>query len=405
MGSFVAFEIGNAITKVISGNKNKSNITIKKYSVIENNEIALMSDGTLNIHEILPLLKKELKELKIRSRKLYITLSGKSEIVRLREFPMVSLKQMREMLIFDAQQFLPYDVEAFAMDFRINQIISEMVHRDNEDDEQDSEKISEDVEEKKVEVMVAVHPKNMVEDQINLANSLKVDVERVTSYTDAVFTYFMKYILDDDRNILVVDVGSKHTRITMFHGKKYFANTSSDTGIEAIVRDYSMLVGKDIDETVNILFGDGVSDDGVEENNQNDEVEFEQMFGVDTTSEKLSKLANLLKKRTDDIVDVSNVLLDSDLEGVYESVAKDIRRMIEFFKTRKFGYSVDEIYLIGGGANLTNLDRFLYDYHGIPVNYITDPNISSNRAKTIPAKDYNLLIPVIGSVIHQEVSL
>ncbi len=375
---FVALEIGNAITKIVYGKKTKKSFAIKKYSIIKNSKDIVFPDGHINVDMLTTILKAQLKELNIRRADAYITLSSTSSIVRLREFPIVPIKQMREMLRYDAEQFLPYDVDAFAMDFRVNQIKINK-NSDNELSSQTMEQFA--------EIMVVVHPKKLMEEQIKLAQNIKLTPKKITNYTEAIFSYFYQSILKEKSNILVVDIGAKNTRLTMFRGRQYFANSVSDIGIESIIEE--LVAVKDIksDTVRQLLFN----------------AKYAQKKAIKKAEPKpvsrLDRLSSKLKK-DDGISSVSDSGVDPMLEHVYEQIAREMGRMIEFFKTRQFGYSVDGIYLIGGGANLNGIDTFLSKYHSIKVKKLSSPD-----STIVPHSDYSLLIPSIGVILDQEVSL
>lgn len=374
MGAFVSIEMGNSVTKIVYGQMKKRNIIVKKYKLVENSEKAILPDGTVNINEVEPVLKRTLKEMKVRRAKGFLTISGTTGIVRLRDLPMVKLKDMDDMVRFEAEQFLPYNADAFSIDFRINQM--------KEDVSENKEKKEEPV----VEVMVVAQPQNVVEEQVEVISNLRLNVERVTCYTDSIYTYFRYFVLQPNQNYLVVDLGAKNMRLTMFQGKSYFANTVSDWGIDELLSRYMQRNGLSLVQTKGILFS-------TEKTNE-DEKEKSDGLG---TSEKLEKLIFALKsKKTTE--QPPHYEIDPSLEEVYDDLGREVGRMVEFFKTRKFGLSLDRIYLIGGGANLKDFGSFLELYHNTPVQKLESPYEGAN----IPQEDYNLLIPTLGVVLSQE---
>ncbi len=383
---FVALEIGNAVTKIVYGKKTKKKFTIKKYSLIQNSETVFLPDGKVNLAELTPILKRALKSMKIRKADVYITLSSTSSIVRLREFPLVPIKQMQEMLRYDAEQFLPYDVNAFSMDFRINQIkLGKAAEHD----------LSDKPLEKVAEVMVIVHPTKLMENQIKLASNLKQNVQKITNYTEAVYSYFYAHILNDKQNIIVADLGYENMRLTMFQGKQYFANSVADIGIKSLQQELSNMKQISEQDANKLLFNPNAS---IAPTNPTSSA---TKADVSARSSRLQALASKLKKKEIETQRSSVPLsMDDALENLYEQVGRDVGRMIEFFKTRQFGFSVDGIYLIGGGANLSGLDAFLSQYHGMEVRKILSPDKS-----VVSDADYSLLIPSIGCVLDQEVVL
>ncbi len=371
MGKFVAVEIGHKLTKVIYGNEKKNELSIIDYRIIHNSEKIFNPDGDLNINEIQPLLKSHLKEMKVRRVDCYLTVGGQSGIVRLREMPLVKLKDMTEIVRFEAEQFLPYNIDGFYVDFRVNQIKSNVDESTNESEKNDEV----------AEVMIVAAPKEMVDEQVHLIDKLRLNIKRVDYYTDAVYCYFKRYVLDEDSNSLIVDLGSNGMKITMFNGKKYFANIYSEVGLNDLIERYSEQNDVNADIALSELIVNTV----------------QRSVVVETVHNKLERLREALqfKKSTKHHQNLLEFNIDPKLERIYEPLAYEITKMMEFFKTRQFGMSVDKIYLIGGGANVRSFDEFLKYYHNIDVAFVE--NITSG--KPIESIDYPLLIPAIGSLL------
>lgn len=373
MGKIVALEIGTKMTKLIYGQEKKSGLQIIDYRLIENSDKIYNPDGDLNINEIHPLLKNLFKEMKIRRADCYLTVGGQSGIVRLREMPIVKLKDMNEIVRFEAEQFLPYNIEAFYVDFRINQI-------KNKVDESDHEEIGDEV----AEVMIVAAPKELVDEQVNLIDKLKLNIKRVDYYTDAVYCYFKKYVLNENKNILVVDLGSSGMKLTMFNGINYFANIYSEVGLEDVFERYSEQNDISIDDARNAINPDFAlvmdvhsSEDGIHSK-------------LDRLREKL-QLTSLENRHMNQV----EYEIDPRLERIYEPLGYEVAKMMEFFKTRQFGMAVDEIYLIGGGANIRQFDDFLKYYHNVVVRKVENLHEYSG----MKSQDYNLMIPVVGALL------
>ena len=375
MGKFVAIEIGNELTKVLYGFDKKEDIVIKDYRFIRNTDKLFNPDGELNINEIQPLLKSELKDMGIRRADCYLTVGGQSGIVRLREMPLVRLKEMKEIVRFEAEQFLPYNVEAFYIDYRVNRIIDKPVQEGGSTDESQTDTQT-------AEVMIVAAPKELIDDQIELIDKLRLNIKRVDYYTDAVFCYFRKHILSDDKNVLVVDLGSAGMKMTMFNGTKYFANISSELGVKELITRYT------------------------EKNNVSESEARKHLLppNVHAKKEETSLILNRLEtlrqkmqfsKASETSEKTTEYDFDPELELLYEPIGYEVGKMMEFFKTRQFGMSVDALYLIGGGSNLNQLNEFLRVYHNIDV--LKVENIAKDSDMT--DHEYALMVPVIGSLV------
>jgi len=376
MGKFIAIEIGSKITKIVYGQEKKDDILIKDYKFIENTDKIYTPDGDLNINEIQPLLKNVLKDMKVRRADCYLTVGGQSGMVRLREMPMVKMKDMKDIVRFEAEQFLPYNIDGFYIDFKVNQIKTNIEDRDTNSESND---------EKVAEVMIVAAPKESVDEQVNLVDKLKLSIKRVDYYTDAVYCYFKRYVLKEDKNTLVVDLGAKGLKLTMFNGQKYFANIFSEIGLEEIFQRYSEQNDISLEESRNILMPQETLD--FQDKREN----------VETIHTKLDRLREKLQftKMEAHHQNPIEYEIEPELERVYEQLAYEVNKMMEFFKTRQFGMSVDQVYLIGGGANLSKFNAFLKYYHNVDVYTVDNLHSDSN----VSPYDYHLLVPVIGGLL------
>jgi len=377
LGKFVAIEIGSKITKVIFGQDKKDDLLIKDYRLIENSDQIFNPDGDLNINEIHPLLKSVLKEMKVRKADCYLTVGGKSGMVRLREMPIVKIKEMNDIVRFEAEQFLPYDIEAFYVDFRVNQLKMSV------EEDHSLEEINETKEPDVAEVMIVAAPKELVDEQVILIDKLKLNIKRVDYYTDSVYCYFKKYILDEKKNTMVVDLGSNGMKLTMFNGMQYFANIYSEVGMSDLFERYSEQNNLTVANAKEFLLN--ISDENVPKQE------------LESVHDKLSKLRDKLQfKKMDDRAQNSvEFEIDPKLERLYEPIAYEVAKMMEFFKTRQFGMSVDDIYVIGGGSNMNSFIDFLSYYHNIKVHELTNDRHSDQ----VKSSDYKLMVPVLGSLL------
>ncbi len=181
--------------------------------------------------------------MKVRRAECYLTVSGMSGVVRLREMPLVkNKKKMKEIVRFEAEQFLPYNIEAFYLDFKVNQIKKSL----SEESLDEGGEVA--------EVMIVAAPKDTVDEQVELVDKLKLNIKKVDYYTDAIFSYFRKHVLTEDKNTLVVDLGAKSMNLTMFNGTTYFANIQSELGIVDLIERHSEYTGSPLNKSREEMF-------------------------------------------------------------------------------------------------------------------------------------------------------
>jgi len=379
----IGLEIGTAKTKIVVGHTSKDDFKITGYEVFDT------VDGVYSIDEDTDLLRMELpiKEalgrLHIRSGNLYVTINNEKVIIRTRELPRVSPKEMLGVVRFEAENFLPYDIDAFYIDYKVLEEVAE-------------QKVGE-TQQKEVlfNVMIIAAPKEIVDQYIELADKLKLKLKLATVYTEASTKFFAKHYLEETKNNLFVDIGNKFTNMTMFEGFHYFANIKTERGISGM---FDRLVDHHgyNEHDVKFYLYNYSGDSNISEN-AGDRIDLikstiaskDSDTSLKDLQKKLETIQSLKGANTED----DALLAHRNLE--YDNLINEINRMVDFFKSRKYGIFVDTIYLFGGGAYLSNFCDAIEDRIGVsckvlPVGAFTD---------TLDKENSELMIPAIGACL------
>ena len=198
----VGIEIGTENIKIVYGVKKKGDFSLLDYRIIKSSDKVFGLDEELNINEIYPILVSSLEDMNVKKADCYITISSKKTIIRTRDLPIVKKKEMGNIIKFEAEQFLPYSIEAFAVDYKV---VGSYV-----DDEGASF----------AKVMIVAVPLEIVQDYMALVNLTKLNLRGMTVYTDALFSYFTNNRNNKDRNILIADIGHNFSRMLMIENNE-----------------------------------------------------------------------------------------------------------------------------------------------------------------------------------------
>jgi Tfp pilus assembly PilM family ATPase len=68
--------------------------------------------------------------------------------------------------------------------------------------------------------------------------------------------------------------------------------------------------------------------------------------------------------------------------------------MVEVFKSRQYGTCVDNIYILGGGAYLSNMPEIIEETLGIPCEVLTNKDY-----KNIDKENFELIVPAVGACL------
>lgn len=363
MGKVVGLEIGLTNTKVVIGNKNKDNFELLDYKIMENSEGMHDFDGHLVLNEVIPNLSQLIKDIGGMRKKCYLTISSPKSIVRNRLFPYVKKKELDAMVQIEAEQFLPYDLNSFYVDYRV-------LGFDETGDQ------------KNLNVMVVAVPKDIIDEAVELVEKCKMRLECVNVFVDAIQSYHSSYIPITDGNTLIADIGYQHLRMITFKGQEYFANINSETGIKSfedfyhdqfsiprqMLNDY-MFKGFNLPKDIYKKF---------------DEDDHQREFATLSFS---SGDFQVHDKEEEKAPDEGGFVLD------YSPVVNEIHKMLGFFRSRKYGAKVDRILLCGGGAYARGLREAIAENTAIETVIMTYPGQEKNR-------DATLLTTAIGGILR-----
>jgi len=89
-------------------------------------------------------------------------------------------------------------------------------------------------------------------------------------------------------------------------------------------------------------------------------------------------------------------------EGSFYKLGQEVRRVMDYYRTRKFGSQIDKILITGGFSNEAGIAECLYEETRVPIKKIDVPpeieRLAAEKEKV--AKDYSMLVTAIGAVLR-----
>lgn len=329
-GIKLGIEIGSEKIKIIRCEGKKCEITDSR--IIDIPESAYNDEGNPDFDELYSLLRETIDEMKASWAKVYLIISSKKNIIRVREMPKVPLKEMYDMVIIDSDQFLPYSSDEFSIDYKVLEEI-----------ETENGSV--------FRVLVTAVSQEVIKEYINLMDKLKLKISRITIFADAVSTFVKDLLTGEEDNILVADIGANSLNMIIFRNGAYYAGLNSYNG-------YNKLFN---------MVRDGF--------NGSDE-EVHRLI-------RRTEIFNEEKEQEEKIVEF------------IDELSNELKRMIDFYKTRKFGSQIHKVYLAGGGANIHDIDRILTEFLGVEVHRVSEviTGVVENN------DDLNLLFTAYAAII------
>jgi type IV pilus assembly protein PilM len=247
-------------------------------------------------------------------------LSGNSVIVKKISLPEMSEAELEESIHWEAEQYIPFDIDDVNLDFQIIEGGSS--------------------EEGKMDVLLVAAKKDKIDDYTDLV--IQAGLQPVVVDLDAFAlqnAYEISYEVVPGRNVALVNIGAGFTNISVLRN-----------GMTSFTRDIS-IGGNHYTDAIQKEFG--MSADQAERVKTGQE-----QHGADPES-------------------VRRVM-----DAVSENIAVEIQRSFDFFRASTADQEINQIILSGGSARVKHLDNFLGQRLKIEVQ-INDPfqNVKFNPKK------------------------
>ncbi len=265
-----------------------------------------------------------LANLKSKNRKVAISVSGYSVIVKKINLPTMTAEEVEKHLIEEAEQYIPFDIDDVYLDFQDLQT--------NQEGDDHSE------------IMMVAAKKDLVDGYLELLDDL--DLQPVVVDVDA-FALENAYdaAANQPENVALVDIGAGKMNINLISG-----------GYSALTRDV-MLGGRDLTNQLQQSLG----------------ISFEE--------------AEALKIGMDppDSEDIKQKAADVVL-NICRSWGEEITRAIAFYLTTNEDQPISRIVLSGGGSRLSGLDDYLSRQCDVPCSVFNPfATVEYNKKKIDPA--------------------
>lgn len=401
--NLLAIEIGMENMKIAVLQQTKDHYSVQKYEIIRLSEKAYDLDGFLNINEVKSSLETALIRLKAQKMATCLVINSAKKIVRTRDLPLAGLKELEGIVKYEAEQFLPYGIDQFYIDFKVIGSGTLTI------EQQDKEKQTIDG----AKVMIAALPKEIMDPYMVLCSEVNLKLISVTLHTESVFTFVKHHFLDNGSAIVVCDIGHGSINTILFENKEFLADISSESGLMSISSHFALKYGVDEKRSLDVLFGR--TDFKLEKT----ESEVDQLYkkierlnqfvgsdhhsdsddtdsAIESAYNALGMLGGDLNPAKSEKTYMASDIVNENKNELYGDIHKEVSRMMEFYRTRRFGARVDRIYICGGGAKLVGLMDFLKERLDTNAIYLISEEC---QISGLDIDDIDLMVPAIGGAI------
>lgn len=293
----VGLDIGSKAIKAAEVIESKKGYTLSKFGMVDIPP-GLIEEGAIKDPEaVADIIRNLFKSYGLRNRNVALAIGGYSVIVKKISVQSTTEEQLQETIQFEAEQYIPFDINDVNLDF---QILGENDNNPNQ-----------------MNVLLVAAKKEMVNDYVHLAELAGLDPRIIDVDAFALQNVFeLNYEPTPEDNIALIDIGASKTSLNILKGDTSVFMRDVSLGCGQINQKIAALVDCSLDEAEAIKFGEG--------------------------SGKIS---------AEDLSDI--------ISSVVTDWCTEIRRALDFFYSTYPDDQIKKIILGGGGGNIQELRQLL----------------------------------------------
>ena len=294
---YLGIDIGSSSTKIVELKKKGQAIELVNYSFSENKEIKETEGNAKSQNQekyLTTLINKMHSEGNFNAKNSVATLPTSSVFSSVVNISDVSKEELDSAVNWEAKKVIPVSLEEMVLDWKI---------------------IEEDKESNNIKVFLTASPKKMIKKYVNTFKNSRLNL---SSLETEIFSLVRSLAIDKDSQVMVVEIGTLNTDISIVKNKIPVLNRSIDVGGHSITKTISNSLNISLKRAEQFKRDLGVS-------------------SVESNSEEV--IPKTIMKTVNPIVD-------------------EVKYMLNLFENKK-NDKVETIVLTGGSAFLPNLTDYL----------------------------------------------
>jgi type IV pilus assembly protein PilM len=304
---FIGLDIGTNSIKLVEIEESKGGYRLKNFGIVDLPKDSIVNGSIVNHEGLVTAVQKLISNLKVKSRNTVASISGNPVIIKKITMPLTTDEELEESIKFEAEQYIPFDLQEVNIDFQILNVEEEKADQMN--------------------VMLVAAKKVMIEEytKVLIDAGLKpiiLDVD-VFALENA---FEMSYQVEKNQNIALIDIGASTINI----------NITKDN-ISAFTRDI-FLGGNQITEELQKKFS----------------ISFEEAEEMKTGG----GLEGADRGESEEIIK----------QGC-DNITSEIQKSMEFYTSTTYE-NISRVYLSGGCSKLPGIRESIEERLNIPVEII-----------------------------------
>src|SRR5512143_1124193 len=301
----VGLDIGSSYIKAVQLNEPRSGYELELFDTLALPPELIVESSVIDAIRVTESLKELVRQAKIKAKDAVISVSGHSSVIIKRiSLPEMSEEDLSESIKFEAEQYVPFDIEDVNLDFQI---------------------LGPKEEAGQMDVILVAVKKDVINEYVSVVkeaglNTIIVDVDAFALEN----MYGINYEIEAGRNVALVNIGASTMNMNILRG-----------GVSVFTRDSSI--------------GSNMHTDALQKE-----------FNV--THEEAERL-----KRGEPVEKVKHQDAYALIVESSNDIFGEVSRSLEYFRSSMVHAEVNEVILSGGCALIRDFTRLLSQKIGIGV--------------------------------------
>jgi len=354
----LSIEIASKSVKFIQGTNDKGRISIERAISLPLKEDVYHDGQIFDMDLLAQTIRSGVKDHHFSETNTVITVNSSSSIIREITLPSVKGNDLKEMIAYEIQQYLPIELSQYVIQSRV---IGDLV--------EGGTKFS--------KILVAAMPKEVVEAHLSLLEMAGLHPFAMDLHANCLGKLLKGRKINstssfEEQTVVFVELNNRQVHLSLYENGFYQFDRLLNIGIDDIDNNISSISGKYIDDAIAIR-------KSLEDIN----------YVVDDLEEK-GRIVNAVR---------------TTIDGWIE----EINRIFKFYTSRKSLNTIDAVYIYGEGSEIQGLDVYLERSLGLKVEIVTEIEgiqVSSGKKKldkdtigsTMP--EIQLYMNAIGALIR-----
>ncbi|MCL5022297.1 MAG: pilus assembly protein PilM [Nitrospirae bacterium] len=301
----IGLDIGSSYLKVVQLREVRSGFELELFDTLPVSPELIVEGSIIDAIRLTESLKELVRKAKIKAKDAVIGISGHSSVIIKRiSLPEMTEEELSESIKFEAEQYVPFDIEDVNLDFQI---------------------LGPKDEPGQMDVILVAVKKDVINDYVSVVreaglNTVIVDVDAFALEN----MYGINYEIEPGRNVALVNIGASTMNMNILKG-----------GVSMFTRDSSI--------------GSNIHTDALQK-------EFNITYDE---AERLKRGEAIEKVKPED---ASSLIISASGE-----IFSEVSRSLDYFKSSTLQAEVDEVILSGGCGLIRDFPRLLAEKIGIQV--------------------------------------